>query len=94
MINPDPPVIKVLVLVGGGHAHISVLKNFGMQSFARVLVTLLFDPQIAGGLLASVPSENAQDCLKALRTLGYVDATIIGRVISETNPESPITILT
>jgi selenide,water dikinase len=60
---------------------------------ASPLYPLLFDPQTAGGLLASVPPAHAEACLAALHTHGYERAAIIGTVQPQTHPEEPITIV-
>lgn len=62
------------------HASLACLLNADvtLQNFPA-----LFDPQTSGGLLFSVPPEQAEDCLKALHDSGVARARVIGEVIAE-----------
>ena len=55
-------------------------------------LALIFDPQTAGGLLASVPSSQAAACMTALREDGFEQAAIVGKVLPATGGSEPITL--
>jgi selenide, water dikinase len=44
---------------------------------------MLFDPQTSGGLLASVPTPQAKDCVAALQKLGYLNSAVIGQTYTD-----------
>ena len=54
---------------------------------------LLFDPQTSGGLLASIPANRADACIKALIDLGYTRSVIIGEVKPESDALEPVTLI-
>ena len=48
-----------------------------------VRAELLVDPQTCGPLLVALPQEQAGACVQSLERLGWLDATVIGRVQQE-----------
>jgi selenide, water dikinase len=51
---------------------------------------LIFDPQTAGGLLASVPADKVEACIAALQKLGYVHTAAIGKIVAQGDALEPI----
>jgi len=51
---------------------------------------LIFDPQTAGGLLASVPADKVDACIAQLRSLGYEKTVAIGRIMAQGDALEPI----
>ncbi len=51
---------------------------------------LIFDPQTAGGLLASVPADKVEACIAALRAAGYPHTASIGRILPQGDALEPI----
>lgn len=53
---------------------------------------LIFDPQTAGGLLASIPAEHADATIEALDALGY-PAAKIGKILKQGNALEPVKLI-
>src|SRR5262249_6406806 len=76
-------------------------QNVGLRRAIRDLdevgrppdYALLFDPQTAGGPLASVPASAAAQCIAELRRCGYRHAGIIGLVAARSDRLEPIEIV-
>jgi selenide,water dikinase len=54
---------------------------------------LLFDPQTSGGLLAAIPTDNAEACLTELKELGYPVSVIIGEVTDDAESVESVTLI-
>ncbi|MGK0257658.1 MAG: selenide,water dikinase [Candidatus Azotimanducaceae bacterium] len=53
-MNDPAPLARDVILVGGGHAHVQVLKSFGMQPLPGVRITLV-SPQVLGPYSGMLP---------------------------------------
>ncbi len=59
------------------------------NSKANVRTALLTDPQTSGGLLAVIPADEIDCCLRQLHEVGYVEATHIGTLL-EPDKDRPV----
>jgi selenide,water dikinase len=83
---------------GAGHLSSAQPANAQVRTALRNLadhathpkLPLLFDPQTAGGLLASVPAAQAAACVQALHAAGYLHAAVIGRVLPASADAAPV----
>jgi selenide,water dikinase len=81
-VNQGPPVRASVVLVGGGHAHVAVLKSFGMKPTPDVRLTLIakeLEAPYSGMLPGHIAGHYAHDeChIDLVRLAGFAGARLI-----------------
>ncbi len=98
---PSVPLLEGAVETSNAGIHSSLQpQNLRLQGAVRNLrlasrasaFPLLFDPQTAGGLLASVPDQCSETCIEELRAGGDSEAAVIGAVEANVDGREPITI--
>lgn len=55
----------------------------GLESLDTVWSDICYDPQTSGGLLLSVPADEAEELLNALKQVGLTQARNIGQVVKK-----------
>lgn len=88
-----PALDGALDLLGRGIASSLAPQNLAVSGAVDIgdalatdpRIALLYDPQTAGGLLASMPAESADACLSELRSNGAAQAACIGRITGSAN---------
>lgn len=92
MKNPDTPLVKSLVLLGGGHSHVTVLKRFGMKPLPGLRLTLVardIHTPYSGMLPGYIAGHyDYDDChIDLARLARFADATLIHAEAEGLDPE-------
>ena len=71
------------LLTGGGHSNRQFFscRVEADTNLSPLLMDILYDPQTSGGLLISLPSDQAQNLVEALKKEVQMDAWIVGQVV-------------
>ncbi|MGL4636411.1 MAG: selenide, water dikinase SelD [Beijerinckiaceae bacterium] len=90
-VGAVPLVQGVLALASKGYVSSLLPENLTLLRHVKDAHQLdaswravLFDPQTAGGLLASIPPSELKACLAALHNAGYREAAVVGTITAGT----------
>jgi selenide,water dikinase len=73
------------LLTGGGHSNRQFFscRVEADKNLSPLLMDILYDPQTSGGLLISLPSDEAEKLVIALKKEGDLHSSIVGEVVRE-----------
>jgi len=73
------------LIPGGAHSNRDYFscRVDAHSDLSPLLMDLLYDPQTSGGLLISLPSNEAERLVEALKKEGNIDSCIVGNVVEE-----------
>jgi selenide,water dikinase len=73
------------LLTGGGHSNRQFFscRVEADTNLSPLLMDILYDPQTSGGLLISLPSDQAQNLVGTLNKEAQMDAWIVGQVVED-----------
>jgi selenide,water dikinase len=76
---------KLGLVPGGAHSNRQFFscKMEVHTSVPDLLVDILYDPQTSGGLLVSLPSDEAEKLVAALKKEGHIHSCIVGEVVED-----------
>jgi selenide,water dikinase len=83
---------KIFSSLHADNSRVREVMDLPAEAEKNLLLELLFDPQTAGGLLASVPSSEADRCMRELDNKGYSKARIIGQVTGKSGDDPVISV--
>jgi len=74
---------KLGLVTGGGHSNRQFFscRVEADTNLSPLLMDILYDPQTSGGLLISLPSDQAQNLVEILQKEAQMDAWIVGQVV-------------
>lgn len=88
---PLYPQVRELAVSGARSTllaeNLAMSRHVSFDNVDLAAQSILFDPQTSGGLLASVPVETAEDCLKALKSGSASEAATIGEAVPSLGDE-------
>lgn len=79
--NVDKYAEMGIIPAGAYHNRQFLINDYQISDKVKKDEMIFFDPQTSGGLLIGVNESDSEQLLNALKSVGYLDSNIVGRVV-------------